>query len=119
MISLAQEVLDTILWTYHTKKLKLDNSYFPEYKMLMLRLQLYGIFSKGNSMHKERVCEAAAKLLKTSEYLQLPDSSEVRVWVQSVIQKSLLTHLNPSQVQGLYVLAWGLGKLMEKQAQCW
>ncbi|KAG1895258.1 uncharacterized protein F5891DRAFT_984340 [Suillus fuscotomentosus] len=32
---------------------------------------------EGNSMHKEHVSAAAAKLLKTGEYLRLPNSSEV------------------------------------------
>ncbi|KAG2068282.1 hypothetical protein BDR04DRAFT_1119884 [Suillus decipiens] len=80
------------------KKVKLDNGYFPKYKVLMLQLlcdnlftfhmelkkivisivkQLYGIFSKGNSMHKEHVSAAAAKLRKTCDYLWLPNSSEV------------------------------------------
>ncbi|KAG2111850.1 hypothetical protein BD769DRAFT_1392006 [Suillus cothurnatus] len=97
-VILAQEVLGAVLWTYHTKKVKLDKGYFPEYKVPMSRLlcddlftfrtelkkivisivkQSYGIFSKGNSVHKERVSAAAAKLLKTGEYLRLPDSSEV------------------------------------------
>ncbi|KAG2740952.1 hypothetical protein P692DRAFT_20752038, partial [Suillus brevipes Sb2] len=69
-VILAQEVLGAVLWTYHTKKVKLDKGYFPEYKVLMLRL--------GNSVHKERVSAAAAKLLKTGEYLRLPDSSETK-----------------------------------------
>ncbi|KIK38835.1 hypothetical protein CY34DRAFT_108490 [Suillus luteus UH-Slu-Lm8-n1] len=69
-VILAQEVLGAILWTYHTKKVRLDNSYFPEYKVPMSRL--------GNTMHKKRVSAAAAKLLKTSEYLWLPDSSEMK-----------------------------------------
>ncbi|KAG1849726.1 hypothetical protein F4604DRAFT_1934744 [Suillus subluteus] len=113
VVLLAQEVLDTVLWTYHTKELKLDNGYFPEYKTLMLRLlcddlftfrtelkkivisimkQLYGIFSKGNSMHKEGVSEAVAKLLKTSEYLRVPDSSEVKYtnFVSQVLKEACL-----------------------------
>ncbi|KAG1727096.1 uncharacterized protein EDB91DRAFT_1086567 [Suillus paluster] len=113
-VSLVQEVLDTILWTYHIKKLKLDNGYFPEYKMLMPQLlcddlftfcmelkkivifiakQLYGIFLKGNSMHKEHVREAAAKLLKTSEYLRLPDSSEGKYtnFVSQVLKEACLS----------------------------
>ncbi|KAG1727088.1 uncharacterized protein EDB91DRAFT_1254057 [Suillus paluster] len=113
-VSLVQEVLDTILWTYHIKKLKLDNGYFPEYKMPMPQLlcddlftfcmelkkivifiakQLYGIFLKGNSMHKEHVREAAAKLLKTSEYLRLPDSSEGKYtnFVSQVLKEAYLS----------------------------
>ncbi|KAG1727266.1 uncharacterized protein EDB91DRAFT_1086469 [Suillus paluster] len=76
VVSLAQEVLDTILWTYHIKKLKLDN----ELKKIVIFImkQLYSIFLKGNSMHKECVSEAVAKLLKTSKYLRLPDSSEIK-----------------------------------------
>ncbi|KAG2351829.1 hypothetical protein BDR07DRAFT_1500142 [Suillus spraguei] len=30
-VILAQEVLSAVLWTYHTKKVKLDNGYFSEY----------------------------------------------------------------------------------------
>ncbi|KAG1901094.1 uncharacterized protein F5891DRAFT_979660 [Suillus fuscotomentosus] len=64
-VVLAQEVLGAVLWTYHTKKVKIDKGYFPD------------IFLKGNSMYKEHVSAAAAKLLKTGEYLQLSDSSEL------------------------------------------
>ncbi|KAG1742945.1 hypothetical protein EDD22DRAFT_958879 [Suillus occidentalis] len=114
VVILAQEVLGAVLWTYHAKEVKLDNGYFPEYKVPMLQLlcddlftfhmelkkivisiakQLYGIFSKGNSMHKERVSAAAAKLLKTSEYLQLPDSSEGKYtnFVSQVLKEACLS----------------------------
>ncbi|KAG0696402.1 hypothetical protein DFH29DRAFT_1004625 [Suillus ampliporus] len=114
VVLLAQEVLGAVLWTYHTKKLKLDNGYFPEYKTPMSRLlcddlftfctelkkivmsivkQLYSIFSKGNSMHKERISEAAAKLLKTGEYLWLPDSSEGKYtnFVSQVLKEACLS----------------------------
>ncbi|KAG1810370.1 uncharacterized protein HD556DRAFT_1436118 [Suillus plorans] len=113
-VVLAQEVLSAVLWTYHTKKVKLDKGYFPEYKVPMSRLlcddlftfrmelkkimisivkQLYGIFSKGNSMHKERISAAAAKLLKTGEYLQLPDSSEGKYtnFVSQVLKEACLS----------------------------
>ncbi|KAG1868720.1 hypothetical protein C8R48DRAFT_771499 [Suillus tomentosus] len=113
-VVLAQEVLGAVLWTYHTKKVKLDKGYFPEYKVPMSRLlcddlftfctelkkivisiakQLYGIFLKGNSMHKERVSAAAAKLLKTGEYLRLPDSSEGKYtnFVSQVLKEACLS----------------------------
>ncbi|KAG2101104.1 uncharacterized protein F5147DRAFT_776832 [Suillus discolor] len=114
VVVLAQEVLSAVLWTYHMKKVKLDNGYFPEYKMPMSQLlcddlftfrmelkkivisivkQLYGIFSKGNSMHKERISAAAAKLLKTGEYLRLPDSSEGEYtnFVSQVLKEACLS----------------------------
>ncbi|KAG2059352.1 hypothetical protein BDR06DRAFT_967892 [Suillus hirtellus] len=114
VVILAQEVLSAVLWTYHTKKVKLDKGYFPEYKVPMLQLlcdnlftfhmelkkivisiakQSYGIFSKGNSVHKECISAAVAKLLKTSEYLWLPDSSEGKYtnFVLQVLKEACLS----------------------------
>ncbi|KAG1810596.1 uncharacterized protein BJ212DRAFT_1484168 [Suillus subaureus] len=34
-LNLAREVLDTVLWTYHEKKIKLERGYFPEYSTQM------------------------------------------------------------------------------------
>ncbi|KAG1754088.1 hypothetical protein EDD22DRAFT_957480 [Suillus occidentalis] len=107
-VILAQEVLGAVLWTYHMKEVKLDNGYFPEYKLcdnlftfhtelkkivISIAKQLYSIFSKGNSMHKERISAAAAKLLKTSEYLWLPDSSEGKYtnFVSQVLKEACLS----------------------------
>jgi hypothetical protein len=57
---------------FHTELKKIDIS---------LAKQLYGIFPKGGVTHghlvQEHVTEAASKLLKSGDYLQLPDSSEV------------------------------------------
>jgi hypothetical protein len=54
-------------------------TFCTELKKIVISIakQSYGIFLKGNSVHKEHVSAAAAKLLKTGEYLRLPDSSEV------------------------------------------
>ncbi|KAG1896299.1 uncharacterized protein F5891DRAFT_1193324 [Suillus fuscotomentosus] len=61
--------------------------------MISIAKQLYGIFLKGNSMHKERVSAAAAKLLKTGEYLRLPDSSEGKYtnFVSQVLKEACLS----------------------------
>ncbi|KAG2367100.1 hypothetical protein BDR07DRAFT_1373086 [Suillus spraguei] len=64
---MSQQLCDD-LFTFHTELKKI---------VISIAKQLYGIFLKGNSMHKERISAAAAKLLKTGEYLQLPNSSEV------------------------------------------
>ncbi|KAG1842139.1 hypothetical protein F4604DRAFT_1939011 [Suillus subluteus] len=99
-VRLAQEVLDAELWVCHQKKLKFENGYFPEYSPQMCRLLCndlftfhtelkkvvisiaklsYDIFPKGTTMQPEEIknCIAAAatKLLKTGDYLQIPDSS--------------------------------------------
>ncbi|KAG1887062.1 hypothetical protein F4604DRAFT_1675108 [Suillus subluteus] len=70
-LNLAQEVLDTVLWIYHEKKIKLKRGYFPEYDMQMCQL--------GSTMQKEeaqwQVTTATAKLFKSGDYLWLPDSS--------------------------------------------
>ncbi|KAG0702893.1 hypothetical protein DFH29DRAFT_998982 [Suillus ampliporus] len=98
---LAREVLDAVLWTYHSKKIKLEKGYFLEYTTHMSRLlcndlftfrmelkkviisiakQLYGIFPKSGSTCREaaqkHVTDVASKLIKSGEYLQIPDSSE-------------------------------------------
>jgi hypothetical protein len=40
--------------------------------VISIAKQSYGIFSKGNSVHKERVSAAAAKLLKTVNIFGFP-----------------------------------------------
>ncbi|KAG1798229.1 uncharacterized protein HD556DRAFT_1306256 [Suillus plorans] len=100
-LQLAQEVLDAELWVYHEKKIKLDNGYFPQYTTQMLRLLCddlftfrtelkkvvisvakasYDIFPKGTMARKDEVQKCviakATKLLKTGDYLRIPDSSD-------------------------------------------
>ncbi|KAG1891928.1 uncharacterized protein F5891DRAFT_986422 [Suillus fuscotomentosus] len=99
-VQLAQEVLDAELWVCHQKKLKFEDGYFPAYSpqmcrllcddLFMFRTELkkvvisiaklsYDIFPKGTSLRseeiKKRVIAAATKLLKTGDYLWIPDSS--------------------------------------------
>ncbi|KAG2031368.1 hypothetical protein BDR03DRAFT_986462 [Suillus americanus] len=99
-LNLAQEVLDAVLWTYHEKGNKFERGYFPEYDtdmcqllcgdLFMFRTELkkviisiakraYDIFPQGSAMQKEEikklVTAAATRLLKSCDYLQLPDSS--------------------------------------------
>ncbi|KAG1768591.1 hypothetical protein EV702DRAFT_1203219 [Suillus placidus] len=52
-VQLTREVLDAVLWKYHSKKIKMENGYFPEYRAQMSRL-----------------------LIKSGDYLRLPDLSE-------------------------------------------
>ncbi|KAG2153430.1 uncharacterized protein EDB93DRAFT_1248703 [Suillus bovinus] len=100
-LSLAREVLDTVLWIYHEKKNKLERGYFPEYDIEMCWLlcddlftfrtelkkviipiakRAYDISSQGSAMRKEEaqkhVTATAARLLKSGDYLRLPDSSD-------------------------------------------
>ncbi|KAG2057908.1 hypothetical protein BDR06DRAFT_1033217 [Suillus hirtellus] len=100
-LNLAREVLDTVLWTYHEKKIKLERGYFPQYDTQMGQLlcddlftfctelkkiiisiakRAYNIFPQGSTMRKneaqKQVTTAATKLLKSSDYLRLPDSSD-------------------------------------------
>ncbi|KAG2054213.1 hypothetical protein BDR06DRAFT_1007888 [Suillus hirtellus] len=109
-LQLAQEVLDTELWRYHEKKIKMDKGYFPEYKAQMSRVlcndlftfhtelkkviipiakSAYNIFPKGTVTCKEdiqkHVITAATKLLKTGGYLRVPDSSNGK-WKNFVLQ---------------------------------
>ncbi|KAG2111823.1 hypothetical protein DEU56DRAFT_762107 [Suillus clintonianus] len=99
-VQLAQEVLDAELWLCHQKKLKFENGYFPEYSPQMCRLlcddlftfrtelkkvvisitkSSYDIFPKGTAMLpeqiKKHIVTAATALLKTGDYLRIPDSS--------------------------------------------
>ncbi|KAG2739094.1 hypothetical protein P692DRAFT_20756717, partial [Suillus brevipes Sb2] len=99
-LSLAREVLDAVLWIYHEKKNKLERGYFPEYDIDMCRLlcddlftfhtelkkviipiakRAYDIFLQGSATRKEEaqkhVTATAARLLKSGDYLRLPDSS--------------------------------------------
>ncbi|KAG1724564.1 uncharacterized protein EDB91DRAFT_1255156 [Suillus paluster] len=99
-LNLTREVLDAMLWTYHEKKNKLERGYFPEYNADMCRLlcddlftfrtelkkviisiakRAYDIFPQGSAMRKEevqkQVTAAATRLLKSGDYLRLPDSS--------------------------------------------
>ncbi|KAG2105474.1 uncharacterized protein F5147DRAFT_775243 [Suillus discolor] len=100
-LNLAREVLDTVLWTYHEKNIKLERGYFPQYDTQMCRLlcddlftfrtelkkiiisiakRAYNIFPQGSTMRKDeaqkQVTTAATKLLKSGDYLRLPDSSD-------------------------------------------
>ncbi|KAG1744790.1 hypothetical protein EDB19DRAFT_1826933 [Suillus lakei] len=95
-VALVREVLDAVLWKYHSKDIRLEK----EYREQMLRLlcddlftfrmelkkviisiakQLYGIFLRS-SVHgglvQKHVTEVASKLIKSGDYLRLPDSSE-------------------------------------------
>ncbi|KAG1870493.1 hypothetical protein C8R48DRAFT_770942 [Suillus tomentosus] len=89
-------------WTVcHQKKLKFKDGYFPAYSLQMCRLLCddlftfrtelkrvvisiaklsYDIFLKGTSLRseeiKKHVIAAATKLLKTGDYLRIPDSSD-------------------------------------------
>ncbi|KAG2738677.1 hypothetical protein P692DRAFT_20882380 [Suillus brevipes Sb2] len=99
-LKLAQEVLDAELWASHQKKLKFAHGYFPEYNPQMCRLlcddlftfrtelkktaisitkQSYDIFPKGAAMRSEEikkcVVATASRLIKTGDYLRIPDSS--------------------------------------------
>ncbi|KAG1844287.1 hypothetical protein C8R48DRAFT_780343 [Suillus tomentosus] len=109
-LQLAQEVIDTELWIYHEKKIKLENSYFLQYRTQMARLLCddlftfrtelkkviisitktsYGIFPKGAVARKEEMQKSVTanttKLLKTGDYLHSPDSSDGR-WKNFVSQ---------------------------------
>ncbi|KAG0692178.1 hypothetical protein DFH29DRAFT_882916 [Suillus ampliporus] len=85
-MQLAQEVLDAKLWSSYV----LLQGYFPEYGPQMCLAELkkvvisiaklsYNIFLKGTAMRPEEIknciVAAAIKLLKTGDYLQIPDSS--------------------------------------------
>ncbi|KAG1893891.1 uncharacterized protein F5891DRAFT_1256818 [Suillus fuscotomentosus] len=97
---LVREVLDAVLWSYHSKKIKMENGYFPQYSTQMSCLlcndlftfrtelkkiiisiakQLYDIFPKANVRQKDaiqqHVTKVASKLIKSGDYLRLPDSS--------------------------------------------
>ncbi|KAG1731148.1 hypothetical protein EDB19DRAFT_1912631 [Suillus lakei] len=97
VVVLAQEVLDAVLWKYHSKKIRLENEYCDQMSHLLcndlftfhtelkkviisIAKQLYNIFPKssvmcGGSVQKH-VTDAASKLIKSGDYLRLPDSSE-------------------------------------------
>ncbi|KAG0693660.1 hypothetical protein DFH29DRAFT_881291 [Suillus ampliporus] len=116
-LQLAREVLDAVLWNYHSKTIKMENGYFPEYRAQMSRLlcddlftfcmelkkivlsivkQMYGIFPKGNIAQKDalqwHITEAASKLIKSGDYLQLPDSSvgKYKNFVSQVLKDACL-----------------------------
>ncbi|KAG1900143.1 uncharacterized protein F5891DRAFT_1188831 [Suillus fuscotomentosus] len=76
VLQLAREVLDVVLWKYHSKKIKIENGYFPEYRaqmsfllcddlftfrtelkkiILSIAKQLYGIFPKGSIAQKDAI----------------------------------------------------------------
>ncbi|KAG1848321.1 hypothetical protein DFJ58DRAFT_842963 [Suillus subalutaceus] len=81
-VELAREVLDVVLWKYHSKKIGLEQDVVVELKKIIISLakQLYGICPKGSMMHEhsvqKHVTEAASKLIKSGDYLRLPDLSE-------------------------------------------
>ncbi|OJA20285.1 hypothetical protein AZE42_13434 [Rhizopogon vesiculosus] len=100
-LHLAREVLDSVLWTYKEENIKLERGFFPEYSEQMSQLLRddlftfhtelrkimisivkwsYDIFPKGSAVCKEEVqrhvTATAAKLIKTGDYLQIPDSSQ-------------------------------------------
>ncbi|KAG0708309.1 hypothetical protein DFH29DRAFT_870869 [Suillus ampliporus] len=93
-VGLTQEVLDAELWKYHSKKIRLENGISlhtaREYHDQMSHLkviisiakQLYSIFPRTGMTHgdsvQKHVTEAASKLIKSGDYLWLPDSSEVK-----------------------------------------
>ncbi|KAG2058766.1 hypothetical protein BDR06DRAFT_968272 [Suillus hirtellus] len=99
-LNLAREVLDKMLWTYHKEKIKLERGYFPQYNMQMgqllcnelcndlftfcteLKKIIISIAKRGSTMQKDeaqkQVTTAATKLLKSGDYLQLPDSSDLK-----------------------------------------
>ncbi|KAG1761538.1 hypothetical protein EV702DRAFT_1207149 [Suillus placidus] len=77
-VQLAQEVLDTELWVSHQKKLKFENCYFPEYSPHMCRLSIKRLSSplpNYPTISSRRALQSATKLLKTGDYLRIPDSS--------------------------------------------
>ncbi|KAG1883694.1 hypothetical protein F4604DRAFT_1677434 [Suillus subluteus] len=93
-LQLAQEVIDAELWIYHKNKIKLDNvpgtNGTAELKKVVVSIvkKSYGIFPKGAVAHEEmQKCVTAntTKLLKTSDYLHTPDSSDGR-WKNFVSQ---------------------------------
>ncbi|KAG1831120.1 hypothetical protein EV424DRAFT_1343244 [Suillus variegatus] len=69
-LNLAREVLDTVLWTYYEKKIKLER----ELKKIVVSIakRAYNIFLQGSMM---QVTAATTRLLKSGDYLWLPDSS--------------------------------------------
>ncbi|KAG1843846.1 hypothetical protein C8R48DRAFT_780499 [Suillus tomentosus] len=73
-LNLVREVLDTMLWTYHEKKIKLEKGYFPQYGTQMGRLLCDDLFTFRTEL-KKIVTTAATKLIKSGDYLWLPDSS--------------------------------------------
>ncbi|KAG1843441.1 hypothetical protein F4604DRAFT_1689528 [Suillus subluteus] len=86
-LSKGKEVLDTVLWIYHEKKITLERGIFSllhhlPFSPLFARL-LSGVrhadVPAGLCNAKEeaqwQVTAAAAKLLKSGDYLRLPDSS--------------------------------------------
>ncbi|KAG1905435.1 uncharacterized protein F5891DRAFT_976368 [Suillus fuscotomentosus] len=94
-LQLAQEVLDAELWMYHEKKIKLDNVHdtnvVTELKKIVISIAKasYNIFPKGTIARKDEVQRCviakATKLLKTSDYLCIPDSSNGK-WKNFVSQ---------------------------------
>ncbi|KAG2740661.1 hypothetical protein P692DRAFT_20752748 [Suillus brevipes Sb2] len=76
-LGLAREVLDAVLWTYHKKKNKLERGIFS-----LHHCPPFSHIFKGSTMRKEevqkQVTTAAARLLKSGDYLQLPDSSGLK-----------------------------------------
>ncbi|KAG0699345.1 hypothetical protein DFH29DRAFT_877341 [Suillus ampliporus] len=95
-VGLAQEVLDAVLWKYHSKDIRLEKEYCEQMSRLLcddlftfctelkkviisIAKQLYGIFPRSSvcgGLVQKYVTEAASKLIKSGDYLQLPDLSE-------------------------------------------
>ncbi|KAG2092794.1 uncharacterized protein F5147DRAFT_779534 [Suillus discolor] len=84
-LNLAREVLPTVLWTYHEKKIKLERGYFLEYSTQMCRLLCNDLFTFRTELKKIVVSiakraynifpQGSTMLLKSGDYLRLPDSS--------------------------------------------
>ncbi|KAG2125262.1 hypothetical protein BD769DRAFT_1388538 [Suillus cothurnatus] len=95
-VGLVWEVLDAVLWKYHSKNIRLEKEYCEQMSHLLcddlfmfhmelkkviisIAKQLYGIFPRS-SVHRglvqKHITEVVSKLIKSGDYLQLPDSSE-------------------------------------------
>ncbi|KAG1893325.1 uncharacterized protein F5891DRAFT_1196556 [Suillus fuscotomentosus] len=79
-MQLVQEVLDAKLWVCHQKKLKFEDGYFPAYSPQMCQLLCDDLFTFHTELKKieikKCVIAAATKLLKTGDYLWIPDLSD-------------------------------------------
>ncbi|KAG2115449.1 hypothetical protein DEU56DRAFT_919419 [Suillus clintonianus] len=52
VVALAQEVLDAELWKYHSKKIRSENGYFPEYHDQMSRFLSDDLFTFRTEVKK-------------------------------------------------------------------
>ncbi|KAG1814587.1 uncharacterized protein BJ212DRAFT_1300406 [Suillus subaureus] len=81
-LNLAREVLDTVLWTYHKKNIKLERDVLAELKKIIISIakRAHNIFLQGSTMRmdetQKQITTAATKLLKSGDYLWLPELSD-------------------------------------------